>query len=164
LLYFALAACEPQKKRQVAKQILLPFGHRGSHLRQALAARFEEMLKRKGTQPNALAQFHKQADSLHSSFSSAKRNTSALLAQDVSNATGKSTHFLTSGRVSMGDVYPRTRLWTEGEWNSQLALTIAHEEELTKYMKQAWEEKERLLLDEEEDEMESAITSRSELS
>jgi hypothetical protein len=163
LLYFALAACEPQKKRQVAKQILLPFGHRGSHLRQALAARFEEMLKRKGTQPNALAQFHKQADSLHSSFSSAKRNTSALLAQDVSNATGKSTHFLTNGRVSMGDVYPRTRLWTEGEWNSQLTLTMAHEEELTNYMKRAWEEKERRLLDE-EDEMESAITSRSELS
>lgn len=163
LLYFALAACEPQKKRQVAMQILLPFGHRGSHLRQALAARFEEMLKRKGTQPNALAQFHKQADSLHSSFSSAKRNTSALLAQDVSKATGKSTHFLTSGQVSMGDVYPRTRLWTEEEWNSQLTLTMAHEEELTKYMKRAWEEKEKLLLDE-EDEMESAITSRSEQS
>ena len=163
LLYFALAACEPQKKRQVAKQILLPFGHRGSHLRQALAARFEEMLKHKGTQPKALAQFHKQADSLHSSFSSAKRNTSALLAQDVSTATGKPTHFLTSGRVSMGDVYPRTRLWTEGEWNNQLTATMAHEEELTEYMRRAWEERERLLLDEEEDEMESAIVSRSEL-
>jgi hypothetical protein len=163
LLYYALAACEPQKKRQVAKQILLPFGHRGSHLRQALAARFEEMLKRKGTRPNALAQFHKQADSLHSSFSSAKRNTSALLAQDVSTETGKSTHFLTSGRVSMGDVYPRTRLWTEGEWNSQFTLTMAHEEELTKYMERAWEEQERLLLNE-EDEMESAIISGSGLS
>jgi hypothetical protein len=163
LLYYALAACEPQKKRHVAKQILLPFGHRGSHLRQALAARFEEMLKRKGTQPNALAQFYKQADSLHSSFSSAKRNTSALLAQDVSKATGKSTHFLTSGRLSMGDVYPRTRLWTEGEWNSQLTLTMAHEEELTKYMERAWEEKEKLLLNE-EDEMESAIISGSGLS
>ena len=164
LLYFALAACEPQKKRQVAKQILLPFGHRGSHLRQALAARFEEMLKCKGTQPNALAQFQKQADSLHSSFSSAKRNTNALLAQDLSTKTGKSTHFLTSGRVSIGDVYPRTRLWTEEEWNSQLTLTIAHEEELTKYMNRAWEEKEKLLLDEEEDEMDSATVSRSELS
>jgi hypothetical protein len=163
LLYFALAACEPQKKRQVAKQILLPFGHRGSHLRQALAARFEEMLKHKGTQSKALAQFHKQADSLHSSFSSAKRNTSALLAQDVSTATGKPTHFLTSGRVSMGDVYPRTRLWTEGEWNDQLTVTMAHDEELTEYMRRAWEERERLLLDEEEDEMESVIVSRSEL-
>lgn len=122
------------------------------------------MLKRKGTQPNALAQFHKQADSLHSSFSSAKRNTNALLAQDLSTKTGKSTHFLTSGRVSIGDVYPRTRLWTEEEWNSQLTLTIAHEEELTKYMNRAWEEKEKLLLDEEEDEMDSATVSRSELS
>jgi hypothetical protein len=163
LLYFALAACEPQKKCQVAKQILLPFGHRGNHLRQALVARFEEMLKRKGTQPNALAQFHKQAASLHSSFSTAKRNTSALLAQDVSTATGKSTHFLTSGRVSMRDVYPRTRLWTEGEWNNQLTLTKTHEEELTQYMQRAWEEKEKLLLDE-EGEIESAIISSSELS
>jgi hypothetical protein len=164
LLYFALAACEPQKKRQVVKRTLLPFGYRGSHLRQALAARFEEMLKRKGTQPIALAEFHKQADSLHSSFSSARRNTSALLAHDVSTATGKSTHFLTSGRVSMGDVYPRTRVWTEGEWNSQLTQTQAHEEELTKYMQRAWEEKERLLPDQEEDEMESSIISSSELS
>ena len=164
LLYFALAACEPQKKRQVAKQILLPFGHRGSHLRQVLAARFEEMLKRKGTQQNALVEFHKQANSLHSSLSSAKRNTSALLAQDVSSKTGKSTHFLTSGRVSIGDVYPRTRIWTEEEWNSQLTQTQAHEEQLTKCMQRAWEEKEKLLPDQEEDGMESATMSSSKLS
>jgi hypothetical protein len=149
LLYFALAACKPQKKRHAAKQMFLPFGHRGSQLHYVLAARFEQMLTRKGTKPEALDAFRKQADSLHSSFSSAKRNTSEVLAEDMSKVTGKSTHFLTTGRISIADVYPRTRLWTEGEWNSHVALMKGHEEELTKYMQRAWEEKARLIFEEE---------------
>lgn len=160
LLYFALAACKPQKKRQAVKQVLLPFGHRGTQLHAALAARFEHLLTRKGTQPAALMEFHKQADSLHSVFRSAKRNTTVLLAEDVSHATGKSIHFLSRGRIGVEDVYPKTKLCTEAEWNSHLALTGAHEEALTKHMQRAWEQRERLVLDDEDEdgyEMDSAI-------
>ena len=163
LLYFTLAACKAQKKRRFAKQMLLPFGHRGRQLHRALADRFEEMLTRKGTQQDALCKFHKEANSLHSNFHSTKRNTSVLLAEDISRATGKSTHFLDSGRVSIGDVYPRTRLWTEGEWNSHLVLTQAHEEELSGHMQKAWDEREKLVLSE-EGEADSGIGSGSELS
>jgi hypothetical protein len=168
LLYFALAACRPQKKRQAVKQMLLPFGHRGSQLHAVLAARFEHLLTRKGTQPTALRDFHKQADSLHSVLHSAKRNTTAVLAEDVSQATGKSTHFRSIGSIGVQDVYGKTRLCTEAEWNRHTGLTRAHEEELTKYMQRAWEQRERLVLgdedenededeDEDEDEIDSAV-------
>jgi hypothetical protein len=166
LLYFALAACKPQKKRQAVKQVLLPFGHRRSQLHAALAARFEHLLTRKGTQPAALMEFHKQADSLHSVFRSAKRNTTVLLAEDVSHATGKSTHFLSTGRIGVEDVYPKTKLCTEAEWNSHLTLTGAHEEALTKHMQRAWEQRERLVLDDEDEdgyEIDSGIAFRSDV-
>jgi hypothetical protein len=162
LLYFALAACKPQKKRHAAKQIVLPFCHRGCQLHHALAARFEQMLTRKGTEPKALREFRKQADSLHSSFSSAKRKTSAVLAEDVSNATRKSTHYLSTGRLGMGDVYPRTRLWTEEEWNSHLLVMQGHEEELAKYMQRAWDETERLVYND-DDYMGPGMVFRSEM-
>jgi hypothetical protein len=160
LLYFALAACRPQTKRQAVKQVLLPFGHRGSQLHAALAARFEHLLTRKGTQPAALMEFRKQADSLHSVFRRAERNTAAVLAEDVSQATGKSTHFLSTGRIGIDDVYPQTRLCTEAEWNSHIVLTSTHEGELTKHMQRAWEQRERLVLSDEgeDDEMDSAVS------
>ena len=153
-MYFALAACRPQNKRDVAAQLLLPFGHRGRQLHAALAARFEALLVHKGTTPKALRKFRTQAASLHTSFTSARRDTHALLAADVGSATGKSTHFLKSGRVRLrdGEFYPRTGLWTEAEWEARRARTQAHDEELSRLMQRAWEERERLVLDEGEGE------------
>lgn len=148
LLYFALAACRPQTNRQAMKQILIPFGHRGSQLHSELAARFEQLLTRKDTQPTAVRDFHKQAASLHSTFRCAKRDTLAMVAEDVSIATHKTTHFLAHGRVSIADVYPRTRTWTEADWNGQLALARAHDEELLGSMQRAWDEREKRVLDE----------------
>jgi hypothetical protein len=163
LLYFALAACKPQKKRHFAKQTFLPFANRRIQLHRALAARFEHMLTRKGTEPKALLDFRRQAGSLHSNFHSAKRNTAAVLAEDVRNATGKSTHFLSVGHVDLDNVYPRTRLWTEGERDRHLAWMRKHEEELTKYMQRAWEERERMVIDDKV-EMDSGAAFNSDLS
>ena len=148
LLYYCLAACRPQKKRHVATEILLPFGHRGKHLYAVLKGRIDAMLTRKGLQKDALKKFHATANSLHSRWSSEKRQTTAVLAGELSQATGDSRHYLAKARYGIDDVYPRTRPWTETEWNAQVGAVEKHDTELTAHMQRAWEERERLVLDE----------------
>ncbi len=150
LLHYCLAACRAQKKRHVAKQLFLPFGHRSDHLRSVLIGRIDAMLTRKGEQKDAMKRFHAKAKSLHSNWSSKKRQTLAVLAEELSATTRDSRHFLAKARYGIEDVYPRTRPWTEGEWNVQVDLVRQHDAELSAHMQSAWEERERLVLNEQE--------------
>ena len=148
LLYYCLAACRPQKKRHVAKQLLIPFGHRSSYLYGLLRSKIMAILFCKGLNKYAWEAFWTHASSLHSKWSGKKRDTSAVLAEQLSEATGDSRHFLTKARYGVDDVYPRTRPWTEEEWNHQMDVVEKHDEELTTNMQRAYEERERLVLEE----------------
>ena len=145
LLYYILAACQPQKKRNKVAQILLPFGHRQSQLRFALTGRIEGILLHKDLNSDQLHEFHANVASLRSN---GIRRTDMVLAEQLSQATGKSTHFLDKAKVDLNSIYPRTRIWTEREWDARYEAAQEHDKEVTVLMQRAWDEKYRLIMEE----------------
>jgi hypothetical protein len=80
VLRAAIAATNSQKKRQVAREITIPFGQRRAQLKAYLSKRVDALLRDKGYGPESLKAF--RASIQHSPLSSAQRNTARIIEEE----------------------------------------------------------------------------------
>jgi hypothetical protein len=146
LMLSTLASSRPQTKRQIAKTIAFPFGHRCSHLSYTLKSHYSTLLISKGYSRRDLSEFYAEVAKLYSKFNGKMRCTRDVLVEGVSRTTGKSTHHLTNGRVGLGDVVPKSRMWTVEEWDGRHRAMEQHNKQLSHRMQRAWDERYRLVL------------------
>ncbi|KAN0122124.1 hypothetical protein V8E51_000450 [Hyaloscypha variabilis] len=117
VLKTAMAATNPQKKRQVAREFTLPFGQRRGHLQSYLTKRVESLLRDKGYEPDRLKAF--RASIKHSRMSGSLRNTAKIVEARNVEFTGVYTEEYRKGRKATQDLVPKTVLCTAAEWDTR---------------------------------------------
>lgn len=117
VLKTAIAATNPQKKTQVAREFALPFGHRRAQLKSYLTKRVEGLLQGKGYGPDRLKTFRKSV--IHSRFNSSQRNTARNIEARNVEFTGVYTEEYRKGRKTTRDLVPKTVMCTAAEWDAR---------------------------------------------
>jgi hypothetical protein len=142
VLKTAIAATNPQKKRQVARQFTIPFGQRRAQLKSYLTKRVEALLRDKGYGADALKAF--RASIKHSRFSSAQRNTARIVEARNVEFTRVYTEEYRKGRKTTQDLIPKTAICTAAEWDARYREIEQTQHKLKRSVTRAFEKRARM--------------------
>lgn len=116
ILHSVEASCLPQKKRQIAKEILI---RRRSQLRGFIVRMIDELLIRKKFNTQEIKEFHFQARAKTKIDQKKRnRNTDEVIVQRAVEIIKISKHAFKNGQKNATDVFPRTIHYTNDEWNA----------------------------------------------
>ncbi|KAE9381854.1 hypothetical protein N431DRAFT_491158 [Stipitochalara longipes BDJ] len=142
VLKTAMAAANPQKKRQVAREFTIPFGQRRGQLQSYLTKRVEGLLRDKGYGPDQLKAFH--ASIRHSRFSSTQRNTGRIIEARNVQFTGVYTEEYRKGRKTTQDLVPKTVMCTAAEWDAKYQEIERTQHRLKRSVTKAFEKRAKM--------------------
>ena len=142
VLKTAIAATNPQKKRQVAREFTIPFGQRRAQLKSYLMKRVETLLRDKGYGPDRLKAF--RASIMHSRLSSAQRNTARRIEARNVEFTGVYTEEYRKGRKTTQDLVPKTVICTAAEWDARYQEIEKAQHKLKRSLTRAFEKRARM--------------------
>ena len=141
LLSYSLASCRPQKKRHLARNIVMPFAQRRRQLYKLLLSAVEALLSRKiGNNAKYRQAFYDQTKALHSKLNKdGKRDTRKSIMRMVSEFTKCSEHTFSHGQLSARNVVPRTEYCTREEWDRRWEAAERERERILRETREAWD-------------------------
>jgi len=137
ILRYAIASTYPQKKRQVARSIFVPFSQRRRHLCSYLRKKFSALLTSKGFTKDELKKFYSSVQALHSCYVGSKRSIANTILERNSKFTRCSTQQYQLGRQTTQDVVPETDRCTVQEWDARYQELKRENESIEKGLKDA---------------------------
>ena len=117
LLQHVEASCLPQNKRQMAKAASLALYRRRSKTRKLITSVIDGLLQWKSVSAQGIADFHAEANALHSYMDSNKRNTHNVIIERASKMTRQSEHAFTESHRTAGQLVPQTEHCSGAEWD-----------------------------------------------
>jgi hypothetical protein len=121
---YAIILTLPQKKRHIARELLVPFYNRCNRLHRLLVAAIDSILtSQKSYTPEAIREFHTTARELYSRFDGSKRNTARLIMRRGALLTQKSDHGYENGRLMASEIVPQTIYCEPADWNARVCWT-----------------------------------------
>lgn len=139
LLQHAEASCLPQKKRHMARKILVPWGQRRTQLRQFVVRITDELLTRKGFTSPAIHEFHSHARALHSITHRDKRNINKIIIRRVSKFTQRSEHGFQQSQKGTTDLVPETISCSNTQWDARYAAIESSTAQMNADTEKAWQ-------------------------
>jgi len=137
ILRYAIASTYPQKKRQVARSIFVPFSQRRRHLCSYLRKQFSALLISKGFTKDELKKFYSSVQALHSCYVGSKRSIANAILERNSKFTRCSMQQYQLGRQTTQDVVPKTDRCTVQEWDARYQELKRENESIEKALKDA---------------------------
>ncbi len=117
IFHYAEASCLFQKKRHMARAIMMPVGQRRVQLRKFLVRLIDELLTHKDFTAEEIQAVHSEARAFHSNFDISKRNTKDVIVRRASKLCQKSEHSFINGQQSAADL--KTISCTNEQWNAR---------------------------------------------
>lgn len=147
ILHSVEASCLPQRKRQIAQEILI---RRRSQLRDFIIRMIDEVLIRKQFNTEEIKEFHFQARAKTKTKTITKidpqkkrnsnRNTEEVIVQRAVEITKISKHAFKNGQKNATDVFPRTiHYYTNDEWNAHFMAIETSLARMNADTEKAWE-------------------------
>ncbi|KAL8792433.1 MAG: hypothetical protein Q9195_004966 [Heterodermia aff. obscurata] len=144
LLDGTLASCQPQRKRQIIHEIVLPFSHRRSQLHQALRTIVNGLLVRKGS---CMKELHDQTSTLDSDLRrDQRRDTGKSIRRLLAEFTKCSDHTFEHARLQARDIVPRTEYCSQKEWDRRWEASNTEKERIKEETSGAWEILEKMVV------------------
>ena len=147
ILKYAETCSLPQKKRHIARALIVPLCQRRTELRKFLKSVIDTFLQRKSYNKDDIADFHRAAKSLHSYIDKERRETSKVLLKEISNFTKRTEHQHRRGRCTSSTAVPRTTYCTAQVWRDELQAIDAHSEQIAEESQTARDKLSRMILD-----------------
>jgi hypothetical protein len=142
VLRTAIAATNPQRKRQVAREFTVLFDQRRAQLRSYVTKRVETLLQGKGYGAEDLKAF--RASIKHSRLSSTMRNTAQRIEAQNVKFTGVYTEEYRKGRKTTQDLVPKTAICTVTEWDARYQEIEKTQHKLKRSVTKAFEKRARM--------------------
>ncbi|KAI2625607.1 hypothetical protein GGR54DRAFT_653997 [Hypoxylon sp. NC1633] len=118
VLRYALAATQPQSKRQVAAQALATTQHRRRRTHDLLKAGIAMLFQKKNFEEIRVRNFFSSADKAHASTD---RDTSAAVLRMVARLTNQSEHAVLKGKQDAAGLLRGSVYLRPGDWNDRVA-------------------------------------------
>ena len=117
---YTLASSFPEKKRDIIKNYVVPFGGQHAQVQQFLITTINGFLKGKHFSEKALQGFYFEAQSLKSPSDGKKRHVSSIIRQEIAALTKKSEHEYVGSCKTTRDIVAQTTYCEEAEWNAMM--------------------------------------------
>ena len=147
LLDGTLASCQPQRKRQIVHEIVLPFSHRRRQLHKALRTIVNDLLVRKGSCEKKL---HDQTSALPPDIRREQmgqmRDTRKSIRRLLARLTKCSDHIFERAQLQARDIVPRTEWCSQKEWNRRWKAGNEEKERIKAETNGAWEVLEKMVV------------------
>ena len=144
LLDGTLASCQPQRKRQIIREIVIPFSHRRSQLHEALRTIVNDLLVRKGSCQKDL---HDQMSTLDPDLRRDQmRDTGKSIRRLLAGSTKCSDHTFEHARLQARNIVPRTEWCSQKEWDRRWKASHQEKERIKEETNGAWEVLEKMVV------------------